>query len=294
MLHRLLKPWFIWRPRQILVRMARAWTPTPSGYRPLRTAWGATVVADPTKAIGHCIWTTGIFDLSVSETLARLVRPGDLVIDAGANVGYMSLLAAAAAGPTGRVLSFEPNRELLQVLSKNLGGAGKDYAPIERFDSALGSAIGTAELILPSEMSNNDGLARIGQPSTASDRRQEVPITTLDSVVQQREVGVLKLDVEGFELHVLQGASRCLSEGRIRDIVFEDHKGAQSEVCLFLRQQGYKLFSISWRVLRLSLQPAEQGESTSAYEAQSFLATRSPQDALARCGSPGWRVLRTI
>ncbi len=47
----------------------------------------------------------------MSEVLARLIDPGDTVVDAGANVGYMTVLAAAAAGPTGRVVAFEPHPE---------------------------------------------------------------------------------------------------------------------------------------------------------------------------------------
>ena len=59
---------------------------------------GDGVLADSTKTIGQSIRTTGLYDLAVSEVLARLIDPGDTVVDAGANVGYMTVLAAAAAG----------------------------------------------------------------------------------------------------------------------------------------------------------------------------------------------------
>ena len=81
------------------------------------------MIVDPTRAIGRSIVTTGLFDLAVSELLARLIDPGDIVVDAGANVGYMTVLAATAAGRSGRVLAFEPHPELFAVLCQNAGYA---------------------------------------------------------------------------------------------------------------------------------------------------------------------------
>ena len=54
------------------------------------------MLAHDADHLGRCLATTGIYNLAVSELLFRLIRPGDLVIDAGANVGYMSVLAATA------------------------------------------------------------------------------------------------------------------------------------------------------------------------------------------------------
>src|SRR5207249_9878145 len=94
--------------------------PPSGGYQPIQTSWGVQMRADPTKMIGRSILTTGIYVIAVSEVLARLIRPGDTVIDAGANIGYMTLLAAVAAGPSGTVLSFEPHPELFGVLRDNI------------------------------------------------------------------------------------------------------------------------------------------------------------------------------
>lgn len=294
MLRRILKPWFVWRPRQIALRILRAAKAVPSGYRSLHTAWGATIAADPSKTIGHSIWTTGVYDLSVSEALARLIRPGDLVVDAGANIGYMSVLAAAATGPTGHVLSFEPNPDLFHVLERNIGSRLDNYAPIQAYGIALGASGGTAELVLPSEMSANDGLAFIGRSTTAKDRRVQVAISTLDEILADRFVGVLKLDVEGYEIEVLRGASRALSEGRIRDIVFEDHQGQDSEVCRFVRRHEYAVYSISWDLGGLRIEDLDRGKRSADYEAQSFLATRTPRRSLPLGNRRGWRVLKKM
>jgi hypothetical protein len=54
------------------------------GYVPLRTSWGMQVIADSPSAIGRSILTTGVYNIAVSETLFRLISPGDTVFDAGA------------------------------------------------------------------------------------------------------------------------------------------------------------------------------------------------------------------
>src|SRR5438876_809414 len=109
---RLWKPWFVWRPMQVLRRARLALSSPRPGYQLIPTSWGGFIWTDPTKVIGRSILTTGIYDLAVSEVLARLIKPGDTVIDAGANIGYMTMLASFAAGPNGKVLSFEPHPDL--------------------------------------------------------------------------------------------------------------------------------------------------------------------------------------
>src|SRR5512138_2207904 len=123
-LNRLWRPWYVYQPAQLLRRAAAALPRSSSpGYVPLATSWGGRIVADPGRAIGRSLLTTRVFDLAVSEAMARLISPGDTVIDAGANVGYMTVLAAMAAGAKGRVLAFEPHSELFAILQANIAAA---------------------------------------------------------------------------------------------------------------------------------------------------------------------------
>jgi hypothetical protein len=69
LLQRLWKPWFVYRPTQLLRRVWAEWCCRPRGPLPLRTSWGAEIVADPRRTIGWSILTTGIYDLAVSEVL---------------------------------------------------------------------------------------------------------------------------------------------------------------------------------------------------------------------------------
>jgi FkbM family methyltransferase len=291
------KPWYVYRPQQLLRRATTFFESPGSEYVPLDAAWGITMLASPIEHLGLCLRTTGIYDLGVSEVLFRLIRPGDIVVDAGANLGYMTLLGAVACGPGGRVMAFEPNPNLFSMLKKNVEMArGRiAIAPIDLREVALGSRSEQATLVLPDPSAHNNGLAYIPRNGhvAAGDRCVSVPVETLDDVMAGKSVGVLKIDVEGYEFPLLQGAARALKEHRVRHIVFEDHEGAASDAADFLRLAGYKLFTIGWSITRPVLAESLGRHSAATYyEAPSYLATIAPEEALAACASSGWRALR--
>jgi FkbM family methyltransferase len=293
MLQRLWKPWFVYRPLQLWRRVRAALRRSRRGYQPLATSWGAEVWADPTKAIGRSIVTTGVYDLAVSEILARFVEPGDVAIDAGANVGYMTLLMSVAAGPEGRVLAFEPHPELFKILERTMAHAreGRHVAAAELHNLALGDHNGAADLCLPRGFDGNDGMARIAVPGGADPESVTVPMATLDDIVGNRSVAVLKLDVEGHEAQVLRGGRRLLESRRIRHIVFEEHDLDASDALAILRGAGYHIHALGWSMRGPQLVPVEAGRMARAYEAPSFVASLEPAQALARAQRRGWSVL---
>jgi FkbM family methyltransferase len=254
------------------------------------------VLADPTKAIGRSIRTTGLYDLAVSEALVRLVDEGNTVIDAGANVGYMTLLASVGAGPRGRVMSFEPHPDLFGVLEENVAAAGRRFrvARMEPHNVALGERAGAAELLLPADFSTNDGVSRIADGPSAGRASVAVTVETLDMLLGGASAAVLKLDVEGFEIHVLRGAARALESRRIHHIVFEDHDVGNSEVVRLLQSFGYRVFSLGWTMKGLAVSPVERGSLATTYEAPNYVATVEPDRVIARCAPRGFRVLRNL
>jgi FkbM family methyltransferase len=282
------KPWFVYRPPQVLKRILSDLRTARAGFTPVDTSWGGRVIVDPTRAIGRSIVTTGLFDLAVSEVLARLIDSGDTVIDAGANVGYMTVLAGTAAGRAGRVLAFEPHPELFEVLQRNAAYASRFGCAIEARQVALGERQGLASLRIPASFAGNDGLATLVDGPAAG----SVPVTVerLDDVVDG-PVSVMKLDVEGSEASVLRGAHRLLTGHRLRHIVFEEHDAGRSEVVRMLTDAGYHLFALGWRMRGLVIRPIEHGRATTPYEAPSYVATTAPDDVIARTARRGWRVL---
>ena len=230
----------------------------------------------------------------MSEVLARLVRPGDTVLDGGMNIGYMTLLAAALAGPSGRVLAFEPHPGLFREASANVERArgGFQLAPVDLRQVALGEREGTATLVLPDEFGANDGTARVpAEGDDADGPRIAVAMGTLDEAMAGRSAALLKLDVEGYEAQVLRGATRTLAERRIRHIVFEDHEGPGSEVIGILEGFGCEVFALGWSVAGPEISPVRGGSLAKRYEAASYLATFDPAGAVQACAPRGWRVL---
>jgi FkbM family methyltransferase len=290
---RIWKPWFVYRPSQFARRLAFAFSSPLPGYRPFPVAWGARIVVDPSKVIGQAIATTGVYDLTVTEAIARLARPGDTVIDAGANVGYMTVLGGLAVGPGGRVIGYEPHPELFEIYRRNVEAArgSLPMADVAIHNAALGAREGEAELVIDKGHNLNDGLSRVARQSD-QEVGLTVAMTTVDAALGEGGAAVMKLDVEGYELEVLRGTAHAIASRRIRHILFEDHHGGESEAADYLKAAGYRLYSIGWSMRGLTLAPIDDGPLAASYEAPSYLATLAPEEAVARCSAKGWVALR--
>jgi FkbM family methyltransferase len=288
----LTKPWYVYRPSQIVRRLYHSVIPGPRGVRPIPLPWGGTLKADTAKNMGRSLLEAGIYEIATSEVIARLLRPGDLALDVGAHVGYMTVLMGRRAGPDGRVLAFEPHPDLFRLLRENRGRAREaPSARVELHNEAVGEATGHALLVVPPEFETNDGLASLSRTPRETDTVISVDVVALDDVVGDETVRVLKLDVEGHELSALKGAARLIETHAIQHLVFEEHTGPNSAVCAFLRERGYTLFEIGWSLHGPELADFDGASITKPYEAPNYLATCDPDDALACCRSRGWCVL---
>jgi len=280
------KPWFVYRPVQILRRMARILHPPADPIQVVTLPWGCPIEIDIRETIGRSIWTVGVYDLAVVEVLFRLGDPKRLALDAGANIGAMT---GALACRSSEVWAFEPNPEVCPRLICNVARWEGDprFAKCRVYDLALSDVAGDSGLDCPEGFDNNHGIASLTQASGA---RWCVKTARLDDLVEDRSIGLMKMDVEGHELSVLHGADATLTAGRIDHIVFEDHVGDKSPVCLFLIDRGYTILGIDWRLSGPRLMPRGQS-SHRHYEAPNFLATRTPDLAIERCKRRGWECL---
>jgi len=287
---RALKPWFLYRPIQLIKRIIYSRQSSLPQSMSMRTSWGGLLTANPTRTIGNSILTTGLYELSVSEALFRLIRPGNFIVDAGANVGYMTLLAAKAASPGGRVLSFEPHPELFKTLEINTRSAitGSETS-LELNQLALSNKGGRAELRIPMGFDQNDGISTMRDNYSQYSFSIQVLTTSLDESLGKHCVDLLKLDVEGYEFEVLQGSRCALEARRIRQIIFEDHQIENSRVVDLLRKYGYTIFSLGWTLTGPILGALDSPRCR--YDAPSYLATLDPIDAKNKFAARGFRSL---
>ena len=157
---------------------------------------------------------TGKYETREIKVLKNILHPGDVFIDAGANIGYFSAIAAGLIGETGTVHSFEPVPEYFQRLQK-MATMNPDYK-IAVNQCALGETEGTAQIDVT-------GLSNIGWNTMVAgfmkpeERKQTitVPVRRLDNYIKEHNLNnitLIKIDVEGFEFSVLKGLRGFLAE----------------------------------------------------------------------------------
>ena len=286
-------PPFLTRPEYVYNRSQigrRIWHQVYKGnpVEEVTLPWGAPILIGSDDLIGDAIWKTGVFDLIVAELLLRLTDPGELALDVGANIGVMSSILATASGNQGHVIAFEPLPALVTKFRENmeLWRSRLEWNQVTIMPTALSSEAGEAVLTMPTGFSANRGIATLeaGLPG----EQVTIQATTLDAVLApDTVVGTMKIDVEGHEYSALQGATRLLSSGSVRDIVFEENNEYPSKVSSLLESHGYEVFGLRKGLLGPQLITPTVSKRTG--ETPNYLATRKPSRAIQRLTAPGWR-----
>jgi FkbM family methyltransferase len=153
-----------------------------------------------------------------TKLFRELIKPGMVVVDVGANLGYFSLLASTLVGPTGGVHAFEPDPVNAVLLRKNV--RLNHASNIKVVESALSDNEDSISLFVDL---NNKGDHRIWQPDGESRRRIEVAATTLDEYLSRTRAAAsfLKIDVQGAEGKVMGGMKKTLDQPSLKYIITE-------------------------------------------------------------------------
>lgn len=173
--------------------------------------------------------------------LVQLVQPGMTVVEVGANIGAHTVGLARACAP-GALYAFEPQQRIFQLLCANL--ALNDIGNAVALPEAVGEADG--EVVLPSidyAKPGNFGGVSV-RPATEGASARRVRVRTLDGL-GLRSLGLLKVDVEGFEPQVLRGARETIMRCRPMLYVENDRPENQGEVIALMAGMGYRLY---WHV----------------------------------------------
>jgi FkbM family methyltransferase len=210
----------------------------------------------------------GRFCPEILQVLQQFVRPGDTVLDIGAQLGYFSLHAARLVSPTGRVYCFEPDPRSFARLEHAIRLSRIDW--IKSFQTALSAREGTMDFYLSPTLGWSTGVKN----SHLEDLQQvSVRTSPLDLLVSQGEIPsrmrLVKIDVEGFEMEVLRGMRNVLATSRpilvleINVQMLHAQGTSPSEIVRFLESLEYDVSRIDkdlrwWRTRpRMRLCPAD-------------------------------------
>jgi len=163
------------------------------------------------KGAAHYI-TPRLCEFEEMAFVMHYLRPEDLFVDAGANLGAFTILAGGVAGS--RVLAFEPNPDTFGTLTRNihLNALGERIKPV---NAAVGRAAG--QIRMSNGLGTENHVATDGEQSGVITVKQ----TTLDDELGAGAADFLKVDVEGFESEVFAGASQTLQNPRLQAMIVE-------------------------------------------------------------------------
>ncbi len=226
--------------RRVVPQLSRAVVPYDGGR--------SSIHADLRTPMGLMLYRYGHRDADL-DLVARLLAPGDVFVDGGANVGLFTLVAADRVGPTGKVVAFEPGRTVRLRLLENVVLNG--LSQVEVIPFALSSAAGQASFRVFD--AGGAGLNHLspGENKEEGGGIETVALTTLDAMLIPRDLtrlALIKLDLEGAEHHALMGAAAILDERR-PDLLLEIEEAhlrrmgtSPKAIADLLSQRGYAFF----------------------------------------------------
>lgn len=218
------------------------------------------------RYISPSLSAQGVFEPMETAFVLQEVRPGDIVLDIGANIGYFTLLFAKLVGPQGQVIAFEPDPKNFSLLTQNVKING--YRNVVLVNKAVSERTNTGFLYLSDF---NSGDHRIYD---SADGRPSVPINTvsLDDYFSNSlmHFNLIKFDIQGAEWSALQGMTQLIKRHPRLKMIMEywpiglRRSGAEPEKFLALLQHfGFCLWELNENAR--TIQPTTSAELLANY-----------------------------
>jgi FkbM family methyltransferase len=246
---------------------SRAWAHIPGGE----------IQVDLNEYVGRAAFYVGDLDRKITWICAQIVRPGDTVIDVGANIGLVTVWLSALVGLRGKVFAFEPNPNLHSGLYSTL--RHNKLSNVVLSTSALGRERTLLELRVPQSNAGKGSLIRHRNLTYCEAFR--VPVVRLSDVVSAHNINsirLIKIDTEGSEADVLAGSKEVLRSIRPEAILFEMNDTrttvslAEHPVFKMLRDVDYGFFRVPKCLFRMHLERFDPDKAKGS-ASNDFLAT---------------------
>jgi FkbM family methyltransferase len=171
-------------------------------------------------AIGKSLFITE-FEKQEIQIVEKFLKKGDVFIDVGANGGFYTVIASKIVGNTGHVYAFEPGIQELKLLRQNILANNLENVTI--IEKAVSNEKGTARFAISKDGAMNS-LLETDHPNQQVEEWQNVELTTLDYAIKEfsiKKINFIKIDVEGAEKFVLEGAKECILSDDSPIVLFE-------------------------------------------------------------------------
>ena len=187
--------------------------------------------------IGRSLEQYGEFSEQEFSLLAQIVRAGDVVIEVGANIGSHTVGLAKTVGEKGRIHAFEPQRVVYQNLCANV--SLNSLANVDCHQVAVGRTAG--EVLIPEiryDVEGNFGGVNVKQ----FDHGTAVPEVRLDDYLPLPGFRLLKIDVEGMEQQVLEGATGLIKKCRPAMYIENDRLDLSTALIEYIQSLNYSMY----------------------------------------------------
>ncbi len=201
--------------------------------------------------LGTSLGLYGEWSEAEHRVAASVLTPGDVVVEAGSNIGSHTVPLARTVGPAGLVHAFEPQRVVFDLLAHNLRANGLDNVVLH--NAAVGDRPGTVGIPVPDYASPGN----YGGVSVGGLDGEMVPLETIDGLNLDR-LALLKADVEGMEAAALEGAARTIARCRPAIYLENDRADRSPGLIALIQGFGYRLW---WHIVPL-FDPANAAGST--------------------------------
>jgi FkbM family methyltransferase len=199
------------------------------------TRWGAKMLVDTRDAmVSPWLVLDGLWESHVTDWLQHTLREGQVFVDVGANIGYFTLLGAMLVGPGGRCVGIEAHPRLAELLQRNVIINGLHHH-VTTWHRAAWSETAELKLHMRRNFASNSSIGSIGADALTrlgdTEKIVEVPAVRLDDLLSDLpSIDVLKIDVEGAEVHVVTGLARILASNPAITVMFEWSPGQITDV----------------------------------------------------------------
>ncbi len=213
---------------------------------------GYEFICNLRDTISREVCFTGRYEPQETAVVSSILRAGMSFVDVGANWGYFTLMAASLVGPSGRVLSLEPDPRLFSVLKENISRNHLQH--VAALQVAAASEPGTLTLAGYDEEGENFGISRILATTQEAKHSYKVEADSLDRILEREHLesaDLMKMDIEGAEVFALPGLEKSLRERRVKRLLLElhpaliaEHGGTAAHMIEILQQAGYSGWTI--------------------------------------------------